>query len=839
MSALPDIARQRTGLDLAVDIACQRVAPTWPLDRFIAVNPSWGYVHQPMARAAAHLGALRGTRGLMATAFYREAWNNGDVQRSHLLEALSEMGVKETPEELIAGLERSDAGPARLPLLSDCVDAQRDLSHVMSWHEVITHEISQFCAARFDADQAHWHPSTGQGLYASWHARMLTDHGVAGLTGERRLAGRVGALPATSGAMLAHGVRQLAPPAGATPDYLTALLVSINGWAAWCAYRRWEARLAGTDDQQIEELLAIRLAWECLLDNGDRGPSSVHAAWARSWHDAPAFIESGLERQHTEWVWQRALELAYQRPLCEALARTCPSDTSRPSVQAVFCIDVRSECLRRALEAVTPGVRTLGFAGFFGLPLSYAPLGTAATRPQLPGLLSPALHVTDAWDDPSTQDSAVRARLAHLNQRDDWTQLESTPASIFTFVESFGLFYLPALLGALRGRHTTTGSLDSVGVPPALRDTRRNRLPADPADAPDFRIGLAARILRGMSLTEDFARLVLLVGHGSQSANNAHASGLDCGACCGQTGEVNARVLAGLLNEPDVRVGLRTSGIAIPDDTHFLAALHNTTTDEVELFDTDEAPVSHAGDVAALRVSLAVAGHRVRLERAPRLGLPTSDSPDRLLRRYRARATDWSQVRPEWGLAGNASFIVAPRARTRGLHLGGRAFLHEYDYRADGDGSVLELIMTAPMVVAHWINMQYFASVVDPDVFGSGNKLLHNVVGGRIGVFEGNGGDLRIGLPLQSVHDGTTWAHSPLRLSVFIEAPAASIDRVIAAHSTVRNLIEHEWLHLFQIAPGSPNLMSYRSGRWTALSRPMPTADFAAVPAASVNGTHP
>ena len=56
------------------------------------------------------------------------------------------------------------------------------------------------------------------------------------------------------------------------------------------------------------------------------------------------------------------------------------------------------------------------------------------------------------------------------------------------------------------------------------------------------------------------------------------------------------------------------------------------------------------------------------------------------------------------------------------------------------------LLLTAPVVVANWINLQYYASTVEPDQYGSGNKLLHNVVGGDLGVFEGNRGDLRIGL---------------------------------------------------------------------------------------------
>ena len=159
-----------------------------------------------------------------------------------------------------------------------------------------------------------------------------------------------------------------------------------------------------------------------------------------------------------------------------------------------------------------------------------------------------------------------------------------------------------------------------------------------------------------------------------------------------------------------------------------------------------------------------------------------------------------AQTRPEWGLADNAAFVVAPRRRTRHLDLQGRVFLHDYDWHADEDLATLTLILTAPMVVTNWINLQYYASTVDNRAFGSGNKLLHNVAGGNLGVFEGNGGDLRIGLAMQSVHDGRTLRHTPLRLSVFVEAPAAAIDAVLAAHDAPRQLVDNGWLHLFRIA---------------------------------------
>jgi uncharacterized protein len=157
---------------------------------------------------------------------------------------------------------------------------------------------------------------------------------------------------------------------------------------------------------------------------------------------------------------------------------------------------------------------------------------------------------------------------------------------------------------------------------------------------------------------------------------------------------------------------------------------------------------------------------------------------------------------------------VAPRERSRHLDLEGRAFLHDYRAADDPDHAILEAIMTGPMVVAHWINFQYYASTVDNARYGCGNKVLHNIVGGHLGVFEGNGGDLRIGLSLQSLHDGERWMHSPLRLAVFIEASRPAIDRVLDKHPKVRELVDNAWLHLFQLDAPARVVCARRNGAW-------------------------
>jgi uncharacterized protein YbcC (UPF0753/DUF2309 family) len=228
-----------------------------------------------------------------------------------------------------------------------------------------------------------------------------------------------------------------------------------------------------------------------------------------------------------------------------------------------------------------------------------------------------------------------------------------------------------------------------------------------------------------------------------------------------------------------------------------VAALHHTTTDVLEVLERDEVAVAHRRALRDAEILWGQAREAALAERAARLGI--EGDTQALDADVARRASDWAEVRPEWGLAGNAGFIVAPRSRSRGFDFAGRVFLHDYIAEQDPDFTVLELIMTAPMVVTHWINMQYFASTTDPWRFGCGDKVLHNVVGGRLGVFEGNGGDLRIGLPLQSVHDGRRFVHEALRLTVFIEAPAAAIDRIIAKHDVVRQLIEGEWIHLIRI----------------------------------------
>ena len=811
-----------TRLQASVNQACQRIAPTWPLDQFIAVNPYWGFVDQPIAQAAKQLGQLSATPLVMPRSFYQAELQAGRLSKAHLQAAINAAQADCSVDELIASLTLAGKHSQRQALVTTLADGQRDLSHAMAWVDFVTHQISQHCAAYFDVSQASWNPER-VGLYASWVRQLANDRSTALLMGYSGFSQKAGHLPKDPRALIAAATQALGLKIWQITDYYTALLMSINGWASWCAFERWQARLGTvpgqTDDDDIIELLAIRLGWEWLLLQ-DPQNTQIASAWAAACalqEEPTATVD--IENKH-DWLLQSALELAYQQPLCRGLM-DAPAVPAPPTVQAIFCIDVRSEVFRRALEASSAAVQTRGFAGFFGLFISYSPVGTAMTRPQLPGLLPSSRCVTDECDSLSLGQAIAKRRKQGLQWRNTLQNFRTTASSGFSFVETCGMLYAGKLIKKTLPSYATPHTIEQTGLSDnelmATRPRLQNLPGASSQAEMQSRCDMAAFILGGIGVTKDFARIVLLAGHGSQTANNPHAAGLDCGACGGQTGEVNARVLAALLNDAAVRTALVSKNITIHETTWFLGGMHNTTTDELTLYDIDLMPASHAADLQQLKTMLALAGRKARAERAPTLGLAHLERDAvQLEASIKSRANDWAQVRPEWGLANNAAFIVAPRTRSQHLNLAGRAFLHDYDHKEDSTLGVLELIMTAPMVVTNWINMQYYASVVDNVKYGSGNKVLHNVVGGRLGVFEGNGGDLRIGLPMQSLHDGSKWQHTPLRLSVFIEAPKAAIDSIIAKHAVVRQLVHNQWLHLFQIEaktddPGSQSSVSRRT----------------------------
>ncbi len=819
-------ANLNSRIEDACQQACAAIAPAWPLDRSIAVNPHWGRIGMPLRTVAARLAVLGDVHVYPSRSDFLQAWSERRITTEDLHDALAQLDIPGT-----AGFDHAYClnaltevhGVQTLPLLIDLLDDGPGRAHRLPWRQAVTHQVSQTCAAYFDQYQADWQPQRQQGLYAFWRDTLQHDHGIGILMGLPNLDRQLKHLPATPELAEHWVLNKLGLPPEVWSDYLEALLLTINGWASWCAYLQWIANQEGRHVSHLRELLAIRLAWGAILLDGDHAPNTGKALseLQKSWSIASQVFVLAEESFRVEEVWQLALEAGYQRHLARQLCNNNISvgEIAAPQVQAAFCIDVRSEPLRRALESVDSEIQTIGFAGFFGLPIAYTPMATSARRPQLPGLLAPALEVGDTLVASPKFEGLLpelrkvqAARQQHFSIVDQWQAGTRWPAAGFSYVEAFGWAYASRFGKWLRPKPEARSRDDLLGLPSRISQFCRPSLcDIDIAT----RVELAARILNAMGLQDRFAPLVVLVGHGSQSRNNPHASALDCGACCGQSGEVNVRVLMDMLNTSEVRRGLLGKEIRIPENTLFVAALHNTTTDELEWFDQDLLPDFAKPRLKKLTRDFDAALDMVRRERVPKIGVsPQLQSKD-LLMLLQRRASDGARLRPEWGLAGNAAFIIAPRRLTRGLNLAGRSFLHDYDQTQDIDGSLLELLMTAPMLVTHWINWQYHASRCEPGYYGSGNKVLHNIVGGHIGVFEGNGGDLRIGLSSQSLHDGRGWIHEPLRLTVVIAAPKELIEAVISKHAIVWHLLENGWLHLWQFEESA--IWRYHSSQWQLL----------------------
>jgi hypothetical protein len=823
------LAERRPGsaeIDAAIATASGRVAPVWPLHSFVAVNPFLGVSEQRFEQAAQTLAEVAGRRSLMPRSYYRARIAEGAIADADLEAGLAAaQGYTEAPADLAALKAALAQDPAARPQVAASLAATTDAALGTGLQALVVAEIGKWAAAYFDAGQSTWRmPWQGVGAFAAWKAAARLDRcpEIAGLSGFRA---SVAGLPDDAETTIAQAVETLGVPAAAVEDYLHAALAEVPGWTAYARLQGWPKELRGEPDGTVRALMAVRLGWELAVHQAYG--SAVADAWrARLGTMAEAAAARAPDGDLlVDWILQQAAEHAFQRDLTARLAAaSVTGPAARPALQAAFCIDVRSEVYRRQLEAAAgESVETIGFAGFFGVAMEYVPCGHDQGHAQCPVLLEPSVTVREGVEgvDPETEAELHKTRRLRKRTRRAWKAFKSSAVSSFVYVETIGLAFAAKLAGDTFHLTRTVRHPREEGLDAATAAKLAPRLePETHGDGtagltPEQRLATAEFILRGMSMTEGpIARLVLLAGHASTTVNNPHASGLDCGACGGYGGEANARVAAAILNDPYVRAHLPGQGIEVPDDTWFLAGLHDTTTDEIGLPDRHLVPASHAEDLAQLETWLADATKRTRRERAPALGLsPKADDVDAAIL---ARSQDWSQVRPEWALAGNAAFIAAPRGRTRALDLNGRAFLHSYDWRQDAGYKVLELILTAPMVVANWINLQYYGSVVDHDAWGAGNKTLHNVVG-TVGVLEGNGGDLRTGLPWQSIHDGETLLHAPLRLSVVVAAPTEAIDGILGNHANVRELVDNGWLHLFAMDDDG-GCRKYRGlGDWAAV----------------------
>ena len=663
-------------------------------------------------------------------------------------------------------------------------------------------------------------------------------------------------------------LRELGAYADSLEDYLSRSLLVLPGWTGMVARleNHPDDRGPGAAPASLLELTTLRLLLDvetfrqCAHELGYAGSARDFPAWAaarfsslpsacqnaqglyglaklfglnaaalRELGQVGAGVVCGWLSEFGDPVRRPILHEAYERahlrsildPLALKRLRSGAPTAPVPRFQVVFCIDDREESIRRYFEEQEPGYQTYGVAGFFGLAMSFRGVDDAASAALCPVVVAPTHRIEEA-PTPEAELAYVRRSLRRSLAARVRYELADASRSLVrgvVFTPILGVLATVPLLASVIVPHTSARvarwlreralpapatrlivAADSVRPPPAGAELQLGFTTREQAER-------VATTLQNIGATHNFGRLLVLLGHGASSVNNPHHSAYDCGACGGRNGGPNARAFASMANSPAVRKVLRERGVDVPDDTWFIGGVHDTTTDAIKLFDRERVPASHTADLSELERALDRARAMSAYERCRKFEhAPKPLTPASALRHVEERAVDLSQARPELGHATNAICVVGRRELTRDLFLDRRAFLVSYDASIDPELQILQRILAAVVPVGAGINLEYYFSTVDNDVWGSGTKLPHNLTG-LLGVMEGTSGDLRTGLPRQMIE-----VHDAVRLLAIVEAAPESILQVAAANAELSELVCNEWVRIVSVHPEKGTLAVFDGG---------------------------
>ncbi|EPR65336.1 DUF2309 domain-containing protein [Cyclobacterium qasimii] len=766
----------------SIDKAAEVIGKTWPLYTFVASNPLAGYEKAPFLEAVSAAQKQFNANAFPAAKLYRQAWEKGDIDLKVLDHILKVNGLSKPPDDYLKILEEHQG--------SEEVNGNHNVDRLMV----------KWLSAFMDEGLAEWEmPYKSEGFYTAWRLLVIYDTALGPAS--------LNDIPKTSEAALVQLLSGY--PENDYVKIFSHHLAALPGWVGYIKHRT-ESNSDWQQDFPIDlmDYLAVRL-WIAQKLNVTLLPEDKEA-------NTDGFL---LKLQY---IWLQAWEQSWQNQLVISLENGAnitqfKGKPAVPDAQMVFCIDTRSELIRRHVES-KGNYETFGYAGFFGIAMDYQSPKDGITRKACPPIVSSAYTVSE-----SAQVDKKERFLANENKNERMKfgdyflkRMKNMLPAAFGYVEGSGVIYGLSLLA----RTIIPGSI--------YRKKQKNISQMEATCQPDItKISHENKNLPGVSLEEkvsmvksafdlmgwkQFAPLVLFVGHGSHSANNPFGSSLDCGACAASPGRHNARMLAKMANLLHVRKALaEIHGVLIPETTLFLGAEHNTTTDEIVLFDS-EAPESHAKLIANLKLNLLKAQQSATQNRLGTSGDSVSKAQE--------KANNWGETRPEWGLAKNAGFIVGPRDLTKNTNLDSRCFLHSYDWELDTTGKALEGIMQGPLVVTQWINNHYYFSTVDNNTYGGGSKITHNITG-KFGVVQGNGGDLKMGLPLQSLYSSDNGMyHQPLRLTVTIQAPINRIADILERNNHLKSLLDNEWIYLMVMDPMQKNeIFKYKKTlKWESAS---------------------
>lgn len=586
---------------------------------------------------------------------------------------------------------------------------------------------------------------------------------------------------------------------------------------------------------------------------------------------------TSLIKKEEGYLWLKSLEDTYITSYVDEFT-TQHSYDEKPLSTAIFCLDVRSEVIRRKIEE-RGAYTTFGAGGFLGLPLHFVEFDKPNMLALAPAIVKPKSIVFEVPSEEHEEYNHTK-NIAKTSKK-VLSDLKNNPYTPYIMVEAIGWMFSLKLFGKtffpektkkifskikptkpktkytldklsseeiekylkklylniinkvlitqsdtildddgieILCKHLILGEELTVEVSSKLIEKLKDAYKVNPADYAEQkeklqRVGFTLEaqvqhietILSMIGLVKDFPKFVTIVGHGSLSDNNPFESALDCGACGGSISLPNTRAVCMIANKPEVREALKAKGIDIPSDVKFMPAFHTTTTDEISFYDTDILNEEELELFATVQQDFKEASLHSREERVK--VLPNCSKQEELF----LKTMDWSEPRPEWGLAGNIGVFAGPRESVQHVDFGNRMFMHSYDASIDNENAdLLTRIFDGPLVVGEWINLEHYFSTVDNKVYGAGSKVYHNVVS-KIGVYNGNYSDLKIGLPTQSVFTEGKAYHEPVRLLTFMEAPLELVGKAVE-NSLAKPFILNEWIRPIIIDKAAKKVYSYENG---------------------------
>jgi uncharacterized protein YbcC (UPF0753/DUF2309 family) len=501
-------------------------------------------------------------------------------------------------------------------------------------------------------------------------------------------------------------------------------------------------------------------------------------------------------------LWQKSYEWTYYDQVLGVLDFSNQQEKTKKetSFAALFCIDDRECSIRRNLEHSATNVKTFGTAGFFNVEFFYKPLNGKFYTKLCPAPVTPKYLIKEIGE------AKKQTKDLHYHKYTHSLLLGWLIAQTLGFYAAIQLFmsiFRPKISAATAASFSHTNLDASFSIEFDEKDGFEN----------DLQIGfkldeMTTRVeglLRSIGLISDFPEIIYIVSHGATSVNNTHYAGYDCGACSGRPGNINAQVISFMANHQKVRELLGQRGISIPASTLFIAALHDTTRDEILFFDKNV-------DLQAHQI------HKKHFEKALQLNakersrrfdsIDTSRPLDQVHKKVKERSVSLFQPRPELNHATNCLCIVGNRTLTKDVFLDRRSFLNSYNYQTDLEGNYLLGILKAVAPVCGGINLEYYFSRVDNQKLGAGTKLPHNVMG-LIGVANGIDGDLRPGLPSQMIE-----VHDPIRMLVIVEHFPEIVLKAISQAPETYEWYNNEWMHLVSVNPVTRKLQVFKDGQF-------------------------